>query len=334
MAENTKKKLSRGMKALISVGTILVLLASALLIYYFGHSHKEFNEMSSKEFAIPGLSDGFVPQGMCFASDANKYLVSGYMGDSSASRIYVVDNETKKCEKFFTLTGISEEMQKGHLGGIANSGNFVWIATENHILTITLDQINNVNQGESVSVLSTLLTPTEASFCYADERTLWVGEFYRDGTYKTDEAHHYQINENEKNYAIAVSYDINTLNTSGIDEIPTKVLSLPNQVQGFAITNSNKIVLSTSYSIPDSQILIYKDVLSQEPQAQIVLDSQEFPLYVLDKANLSRTIIAPSMSEGLDYVDGEVKILFESACNKYKFVTRNRMYDVMSIALE
>ena len=39
----------------------------------------------------PGLSDGFVCQGICVEDGSGKILVSGYMKDGSASRIYVTD---------------------------------------------------------------------------------------------------------------------------------------------------------------------------------------------------------------------------------------------------
>ena len=60
----------------------------------------------------------------------------------------------------------------------------------------------------------------------------------------------------------------------------------------------------------------------------------EIPLKVCCQENLIKKIEAPAMSEGIDIVDNKVYILYESACNKYKFFNRTRINHVNSIVLE
>ena len=77
-----KKKIT-----LIAIISFVVVLLSAVLIYYFGETFPEYGKISKAEFSIPGLKDGFVPQGFEYDENSNSYFISGYMSDESASRI-------------------------------------------------------------------------------------------------------------------------------------------------------------------------------------------------------------------------------------------------------
>ena len=100
----TKILLTKKAKKLIIWGIILCLLFVAIMIYYFGATHRDFEKVSQKEFAIPGLDSSFVPQGLDYDSVNDKFVVCGYMSNKSSSRIYIVDGQTGKTEKYFTLT--------------------------------------------------------------------------------------------------------------------------------------------------------------------------------------------------------------------------------------
>ncbi len=336
MAEQTKKKLSKTAKWLIAIGVIVVVLACFLLIWFFGHSHPEFDEAKQSEFTIPGLSDGVVPQGLCYVEDEDIYLMSGYMNNGSKSRIYVVDGETKETVKYFTISGVSEEFENGHFCGVASSGNFVWLATDDHCFSFSLEEIMTVENGFTVEPISYFDTGTGADFCFSDDTYLYVGEFFRNNDTITDESHHYQISENEINKAIAFRYEIDQSAENGLKSTtPVDALSIPNLVQGLAITDSGKIVLSTSYGLPDSNIYTYENVYASSTTETFALsETESIPLYILSSANLESTLVAPCMSEGIDYVNGRVVILFESACDKYKLFTRNRVTEVFSVAME
>lgn len=336
MAEQTKKKLSKLAKWLIALGVIAVVLACFMLIWFFGHSHPEFDKAKQSEFTIPGLSDGAVPQGLCYVEQENIFLMSGYMNNGSKSRIYVVDGESKETVKHFTISGVDEKFEKGHFCGVASSGNFVWLATDNYCFSFSLDEIMNVQNGFAIEPTSFFDTSTRADFCFSDDTYLYVGEFFRNNDTVTDESHHYQISENEINKAIAFRYEIDQNTENGLaSTTPVDALSVPNLVQGLAITDSGKIVLSTSYGLADSNIYVYDNVYALGTTETFALNETEsIPLYVLSSANLEKTLVAPCMSEGIDYVNGRVFILFESACDKYKLFTRNRVTEVFSVAME
>lgn len=90
----------------------LGVLVLTLLIYYFGAFYPNFNaHAKNKEFEIPGLAETFVPQGMDYQAEDDVFLVSGYMSDGSASRIYVVDAKTGVLPIYYTV----ENNNKTHI---------------------------------------------------------------------------------------------------------------------------------------------------------------------------------------------------------------------------
>ena len=91
--------------------------------------------------------------------------------------------------------------------------------------------------------------------------------------------------------------------------------------------------MSTSYSIPDSNIYYYKDVLSEDQHSTIRVGLKDVPLWYLDEEALINSIQIPAMSEELFVKNDRVYLLFESACKKYKFFNRVRIDSVYSFAL-
>ncbi|MBE7074753.1 MAG: hypothetical protein E7376_02085 [Clostridiales bacterium] len=326
--ENTKAK--KKIKVLIIILSIFIILSGAVVFYYFGKTY-EFYNYSQKEIEIPGLSDGFTPQGMCIIDNTNSYLISGYMKDTSLnSRIYYVNKQTGDV-KYFYINTLSTNLNKGHFCGIAMQGQTVWLVTDGYLFCFDLNDFITYENQHTINAKSAFEVGINTDFCYASNNILYIGEFYRAGNYEVDQSHYVSINENETNHAIAFAFNIDENCLHGIQSTSASfAISVPDQAQGICITNSGKVVVSTSYSIPDSKIFVYDAPILN---GEIALGLQTLPLYVLCSNNLNKTIIAPSMSEGLDYESGRVNVLFESACNKYKFVTRTREKYVLSFEL-
>ena len=130
--------------SLTAVLTVFVFLGIFILIWFVGDSYKDFKKFN-KEFAIEGLNDGAIPQGITayYANysdyddlDSNGkpknkqqqyFLVSAYMNDGSPSRIYVTGQVTGYIG-FVTLKDQDGAHHYGHVGGIATNGARVWIA--------------------------------------------------------------------------------------------------------------------------------------------------------------------------------------------------------------
>ncbi len=250
----------------------------------------------------PGLSDGFVCQGVCALEDKGKIFVSGYMTDDSASRIYVTDYESNSY--FVSLTFENGEAFTGHAGGIAVWGDRVYIANGSKLYFASAESILNSKDGDSVTVTVGAEVNNSASFVFTDDTHVYVGEFHDGGAYVTD--HPYET-KNGTQYAIMSKY-------SHTDLIkPEKIYSIPDKVQGMCLTDSGNIVFSTSYGLTDSEYYVFKE--SDARDSGFTLDGAS--VYLLE--DCIKQISGPAMAEGLDFTDGKVITLTESASDKYIF---------------
>lgn len=248
----------------------------------------------------PGLSDGFVCQGICYYEEGEKFFVSGYMTGDSASRIYVTD---KNNESYFVE--LQEENKKftGHAGGIAVHLDNVYISSDSKIHVIPLSSLLSASNGDAVKITEQIPVNNKASFIYSDQNFLYVGEFYDGEKYKTE--HSFSSLGVEHN-AIVSRYLFENLTS------PDKIYTLPNKVQGICFYDG-KVILSTSYGLSNSVYYVYNE--NDAKDLNYTLDGA--PVFALD--NCINEVQGPAMAEGLDYYDGKVITLTESASNKYIF---------------
>mgnify|MGYP003316347902 FL=1 len=104
--------------------------------------YNDYYKIESNVCVNPGLDDGFVCQGICAAEDAGKILVCGYMDDKTNSRVYVVDIETNEYYHV-KLTRKGGELYSGHAGGMATSGDTVYIANASKLFVFSLKLLNS-----------------------------------------------------------------------------------------------------------------------------------------------------------------------------------------------
>ena len=84
-------------------------------------------------------------------------------------------------------------------------------------------------------------------------------------------------------------------------------------MQGICFTPDGKVVMSTSYGLTDSVYYVYDE--SEATDSGKTMDGA--PLFYLD--TLKKEMKGPAMSEDLDYYDGQIITMTESASNKYIF---------------
>jgi len=128
---------------------------------------------------VPGLDDGFVPQGMTFAE--NQILVSLYQStdvnkSSGPSRVYRVDPKTASITGQFDLPP-----DVGHADGLAYAGNNVLYVADTHRKKIyKLDLEKAIKQGNcNESVLSNIIVDKSMgpAFLTYDGKYLWFGKY-------------------------------------------------------------------------------------------------------------------------------------------------------------
>lgn len=263
--------------------------------------YSEYYSIESNVCRNPGLSDGFVCQGISVADEQDKILVSGYMKDKTASRIYVTDKTNKS---YYVSLYKGSKAFTGHAGGVSCSKDNVYIASESKVYTVSLQTILNAKNKDKIDIGEGTKVNNHASFSYCDDNYLYVGEFHDGGAYITE--HPYQTNDGQF-YAIVSKYDVNDITK------PIKIYSIRNKVQGICFTPEGKVILSTSYGLADSHYYVYNE--SDAVNSNLTLDGA--PVYYLN--NCIRDVKGPAMAEGLDYYQGKIITLTESACNKYIF---------------
>lgn len=325
--------MSKGWKiTTIIVASILLSVFLVVGVYYFWPWNSKFFKESTKEFEIPGLDTAFVPQGMDKIENQNKYIISGYMSDGSPSRYYIVDRDNNTT-KYFTLK-VGDEFYKGHAGGVSSAGMTLWTVGDKTCIRFSLTDVNNVEDGGVITALDSFTTTNGADFVFDNKGILWIGEFYKEKKYETESSHHLKTNSGEENYALVYGYTIDESMSNGLlSKIPSKLLSVRGLCQGIAVDSHGNFVMSTSYSVSDSNIYYYKNVLDEKCHMEFVLGKHTIPLWFLDNNSLISTTNAPAMTEEVVVENDRVYILFESNAKKYRMVNRRRLKNVYSLSL-
>lgn len=276
---------------------------------------ENFHKYFHSSFEIPGLEDGFVPQGITYVKNENVFLLSGYVDkEESASCIYILDHgEHKKIELYID----KETPYSGHCGGIASYNNTIWLANdgegkENCIWFISLDELMNTSK---LYLKESFQSEVQASTCDVHDGYLWVGE-YEDGmNYYTDKSHHLTKN----NPSLIVAYEIDETKPYGITSTtPQKALSVRNRLQGIEFDEEN-IYLSSSCGLNNSSLDVHENVFLKKHDTSITMKDTEIPVWILNSETLKHEITMPPMSEGITFHKKDLYVLFESASTKYKF---------------
>ena len=323
---------------------VVVLLALHLFTPLVFH---DFFGNADKEYRIPGLGDGLVPQGYAYVADREIYLQCGYMADGvSASRIYVTDAKNTDDTRFVELYTSEGTPYTGHTGGITAAGGFVWLANDgegedNCVWVMSLEEILAAENGGKISLTTKFQSETRAACCFADDQYLWVGEFNDGEKYVTDPSHKFSVSGGE-NFALVCAYPLDASSVYGVAFTeadgqavftPVLALSVTNKVQGFTRIPEG-FALSTSYGLGLSHIYLHKDVTAGEADSSIAINGTDVPVYFLDSESLTDDITLTPMSEEIFVKDGRLYVLLESACKKYIFGNLIRGRHVYSYELE
>lgn len=301
------------------IGAIIAIFLLAWLSLhiakYFMYSdyYKERENVSK----IPALNDGFVPQGLDYDEKTDTYIHSGYNGEYI--EVYFVKGDDVK--KLIPVTESGERIP-GHAGGVTRIGNYLYVCDNaaekegklGYIYIYDFAALQQAKDGDSIRSISTFNVDTAASFCFSDDKYLYVGEFYREVDYETKDTHYFTTPSNDENKAILSAYPLNE--DGSIDgEYPEFSVSIPAQVQGFAVMEDGKVAVSTSWGLNASHLEIHSKM--ENSGKTIGVSGKEVPLYYIDSSTRISDIAMPAFSEGLSIKDGKLVISFESACNKY-----------------
>lgn len=309
---------SKAAKIALRVGIIIVCSVLALLaLVYVGEKlfFARFFMNADREFKIPGLSEGYVPQGFDYVKEKEAYLACGYMKDKSASRIYMM-NEDGKVIYQADMKKADGSDYKGHTGGIAYYGNYLYISGGDGCDMFLLSDL--MDGDGKVTMIGEVKTGNNPAYCKVIGGKLYAGAFYHTkGGYDTPAEHQITTPAGDKNMAILTVFTLDPLTGRAISDTPDVIYSTTAKVQGMNMTETGKILLTTSYGLSTSHLYVHNPALSTV--GEFDFNGTKVPLIYLDSATLVEDVRMPAMAEEIVYMDGDVYVMNESACAKYKF---------------
>lgn len=300
-----------------------------------------FNKNSEEGFVIPGLYEGFVPQGLFYEEENDLFLISGYYKDKAEpSRVIVVDGEGN----FVKSVGcISKKGNKafGHFGGIAVYKDNVYVATTGVTHVLSLSEILSAEDDGYVLILEELYTDTTCSYVNVCDGILYIGEFTDINADDIKGATNvYTSKIGEKFYSRCNAFILDEAGVFGIkaDMIdkdgnltPDFAFTTPFKVQGMArLQDGSFVFTSSSTAITNSRVHIFKDLTECGVDEIIEVNGKEVPLYYCDIYEKVAEYRVPTFLEEITlYKDGTVYIITESAAAPYIKESKNPIDNVI-----
>lgn len=238
------------------------------------------------------------PQGLAIIH--HKYLIISAYSKSKKynSVLWILNFKTGEFIKTIALNNLD------HVGGITYDDDHdrLWVATINRfkraqVQSVNLKEIENYNlQSEKRPIEfhhgTNLANPKRTSYMTYHKGKLYVGYFD-----KTDGGQLFAYNLNKKGLLKKYKNENNCA-------VPNENWSTYSRIQGISF-DGNNILLSSSYGVINSRLLIFKDKLNKKN-------------YSLNFANADKVVILPPYLEQIIGKDGEIYLLFESATASYR----------------
>lgn len=314
------KNLNKPLKiTIIVVASLLALIILALggFSAWQGFKHISFYKDAEKEFRIPGLWGGSVPQGFEYLPEIETFLYTGYHKDGvSPSMVYVIPEDGEGKDRKIELFEKDGSAFTSHVGGISVYGDYVYIADGKGVAIFELIDILNVDN--KATQISYFENDFQVAFVEVKGDSLYLGNFYRAVDYETPESHHIVTPNGDKNTAMIYEYQLDPLTSYPASILPKRAFSITDAIQGMTFGEEGEIILSSSWGLTTSHLYVY-DYTRAKTGTYALSENYEIELVYLDGYCMTSDIIAPPMAEEIVYHDGDIYIMSESASMKYIF---------------
>lgn len=322
------KNLPIGIIACLGVTSALVGIAGGLAAYRcrMRKTCREFYENATRHMVQPGLKEGFDPQDMFYVESANTWLFSGYNvkpKTRNVSPLYKVDS--KGAVSKLTVELPDGTTYKGHGAAICAAGEHAFLTVKDGFVVMELSSVLDAADGDTVRAFAHVPVELEPAFMNIQNGILYIGEFYHKRFYETPKSHWVECPDGSMNPALMYAYD----SSDGSDAVfgfapqPSRVYSIPGEIQGMCVASDQRIVMSQSWGYGHSELLVFDPgtAIEQDKQNELTptfrVAGREAPLYHLYLGIQQKNIALPPMSEGIDTHDGQVWISSESASSLY-----------------
>lgn len=270
---------------------------------------------------IPGLKDGWVPQGIAYAKDHGLFIFSHYHESRKYTALSAVDFKSQVLRIWALLNEPNGNPHRGKAGGVTIQGDLIYLSSSKQLLRFDLREFLGTPAGESLRAHSADQADNNSSFCNDADGIIWLGEFARyrllGKKFKTHKNHHMKDRADVKKRAVVYGYAPEDMKT------PRFALSIRQEIQGICITD-NFIYLSKSYGRRNLSLLVkYDNPLAEAPHDTIPIsgdsphEQREIPLWFLDGKNYKNDFELPPMAEGIEIIGGKLHVVFESAAKKF-----------------
>lgn len=290
----------------------------------------QFFSKTEKGFTIPGLLEGFVPQGLFYESEHDLFLISGYYKDKvCTSRIVVVDGEGNFI-KSVGLVSKSGNKAYGHFGGIAVFGDNVYVASTTLVHAASLSEILSLEDDGYAIIKKELYPDVRCSYVNVCDGVMYVGE-YIDITYDAMANAKFKATSKagEKFYARCNGYVLDESGVCGIKDgyidekgniTPDFAFESPLKCQGMARLPDGRVIFTASATnVTNSNIYLFKDVTKGGADFVDTVNGKEVPVYLCVLCDRIQLLKAPTLLEEVTvYKDGTVYFITESGADPYR----------------
>ncbi len=300
---------------LFAVIVFTALLVFGAIILGLRIKHLDFYGSTFKEFEVPGLNDGFVPQGLDYCGQQSVFLISGYESGSNKAMVYAVTPNGNF--RGFSLKSADGETLVCHSGGISHTEKYVYVVGGGKCYVFPFAGFFS-DDDTSVTAVQSFDSFNRASFCCCDNDYLYIGEYYYPIGYGTDASHHVTTPAGDKNKAVITAFRVEDSSPVGVNANPAFAVSTTERIQGMCFSK-DKVFLSASSAFRGSQIYVYDYSGAKESVGSLSIDGCEIPLYYLDSGNLISTTEVLPKSEGIIILGDRLYMLFESASRRFMY---------------
>ncbi|MBR3094018.1 MAG: hypothetical protein IKH12_00320 [Clostridia bacterium] len=285
-----------------------------------------FLKKAETGFVIPGLAEGYIPQGICYDDAHGCYLISGYFEDDTPSRICMVSKNGALLKSAAVLTP-GGKRSAGHFGGIAVFGDLIYLANTDNLYVLRFSALQAAEDSvQAEASLKTCLPATSGAEVV--DGVLWLTQFHENSGKSAKAASPvYTTKGGHKLYARADGYVLDKAAPLGIRAesivdgaaYPDRAMAIPPEVQGMTFTPDGKLVFSCSYGRTVRSIVsVYDDVTARKADETLTFGSFSVPLHHCRLIDRKATYTAPPMLQEV-CVDPQGRLCFLSEAGAAKY---------------
>ena len=292
--------------SLISLLAAASVFVAGLFVYNYVRC-AEFYLTGTEEGKIPGISDGFVPEGYCAAPDGG--IISGYMTGGGAR----LDLIRESGEITYTdLVNGDGTPFLSRASGVEQYGKYVYVTGDDGLYMFYYEDLfEALSTAEYYGIIETYITP---EWCEIYDERLYVGS-----NSKNAEAPEWQATDfySEIYSDLIVVFRLDSSIKFGIKKTPICLIASPEGVEG-AHVNYHGFALSRTVDSFESRLDFYTLEIGENTYKTVGEgeDEKTLIMYFLSSPSKTYSIKTPPMTQDMVAINGRLYFVGNSASQK------------------